>query len=52
MDHLFSSPEKPKEIPARRVNGNRKSADKTISSEADMDVDDSMFIHGSILRQN
>ncbi|KAG4419931.1 hypothetical protein IFR04_006968 [Cadophora malorum] len=41
MDHLFSSPEKPKEIPARRVNGNRKSADKTISSEADMDVDDS-----------
>ncbi|PVH82905.1 hypothetical protein DL98DRAFT_126452 [Cadophora sp. DSE1049] len=41
MDHLFSSPEKPKELPARRVNGNRKNADKTISSEADMDVDDS-----------
>ncbi|KAK0122260.1 hypothetical protein ONS95_010510 [Cadophora gregata] len=41
MDHLFSSPEKPKEASARRVNGNRKNADKTISSEADMDVDES-----------
>ncbi|KAH9217183.1 kinetochore CENP-C fungal-like protein [Leptodontidium sp. 2 PMI_412] len=41
MDHLFSSPEKPKELPARRINGNRKNIDKTISSEADMDVDES-----------
>ncbi|KAG4441163.1 hypothetical protein IFR05_003384 [Cadophora sp. M221] len=41
MDHLFSSPEKPKELPARRINGNRLAVDKTISSEADMDVDES-----------
>ncbi|KAH7370703.1 putative centromere protein 3 [Rhexocercosporidium sp. MPI-PUGE-AT-0058] len=38
MDHLFSSPEKPKEVPAGRLNGNRKHVDKTISSEADMDL--------------
>ncbi|CZS88599.1 uncharacterized protein RAG0_00296 [Rhynchosporium agropyri] len=42
MDGLFSSPEKPKEQPARNLNGgNRKNADKTISSEAEMDLDDS-----------
>ncbi len=41
MDHLFSSPEKPKELPARKVNGGRKNANSTISSEADMDVGES-----------
>ncbi|KAL2066524.1 hypothetical protein VTL71DRAFT_2595 [Oculimacula yallundae] len=42
MDGLFSSPEKPKEVPARQLNGgSRKNVDKTISSEADMDVDES-----------
>ncbi|CAL3967032.1 unnamed protein product [Diplocarpon coronariae] len=41
MDHLFSSPEKPTAVPARKVNGARKNANSTISSEADMDVGDS-----------
>ncbi|KAK2624312.1 hypothetical protein QTJ16_006262 [Diplocarpon rosae] len=38
MDHLFSSPEKPTAVPARKVNGARKNMNTTISSEADMDV--------------
>jgi hypothetical protein len=34
MDHLFSSPEKS----TRKVNGNRRNADTTISSEEDMEM--------------
>ncbi|KAE8449685.1 hypothetical protein EG329_007460 [Mollisiaceae sp. DMI_Dod_QoI] len=41
MDHLFSSPEKPKAKSLQRVNGVNRNANATISSEEDMDVDDS-----------
>lgn len=41
MDHLFSSPEKPKERSVRRMNGASKNANTTISSESDMDVGES-----------
>ncbi|KAJ5038937.1 uncharacterized protein L3040_006612 [Drepanopeziza brunnea f. sp. 'multigermtubi'] len=40
MDHLFSSPEKEKEATARKANGARN-MNATISSEEDMDVDES-----------
>jgi centromere protein C len=42
MDGLFSSPEKPKNRSAQKVNGARKNANATISNEEDMDVGDSM----------
>lgn len=41
MDHLFSSPEKPKAKSVQGVNGANKNANGTLTSEEDMDVDDS-----------
>lgn len=47
MDHLFSSPEKPKNKHLTKVNGNgggkNMNATET-SEEEDMDIDDSMLI--------
>lgn len=40
MDHLFSSPEK--SAKGKGVSGRGRNANGTISSEEDMDVDDSM----------
>ncbi|KUJ08599.1 uncharacterized protein LY89DRAFT_659049 [Mollisia scopiformis] len=40
MDHLFSSPEKPKAKSVQRMNGTNKNANATISSEEDMEVDE------------
>lgn len=41
-DHLFSSPEKP----LKHINGNRKNANATLSSEEDMDVAESETLPG------
>jgi hypothetical protein len=40
MDHLFSSPEKGTK--ARGMNGHRRNTDATISSEEDMEMEESM----------
>lgn len=44
MDNLFSSPAKPKEPSTRKVNGAHKNTNTTISSEEEMDVDESMLL--------
>lgn len=44
MDHLFSSPEKPKSKPLNRIRGNGNSMNGTITEEEDMDEGESMFI--------
>jgi centromere protein C len=40
MDHLFSSPDKPKAKPIQRLNGTSKNANATISTSEDMEVDE------------
>ena len=50
MDHIFSSPEKPKAKSAQRVNGTNKNSNGTLTSEEDMDVDDSRSIIGRHMR--
>jgi len=42
MDGLFSSPEKPQSKASQKVNGTRKNANATLTSEEDMDEGDSM----------
>lgn len=51
MDHLFSSPEKARDSTARKTNGARN-MNATISSEAEMDVDESMSFLGESTRVN
>jgi centromere protein C len=41
MDHLFSSPEKPRGKPLKKINGNPKNPNASISTEEDMDVGES-----------
>jgi hypothetical protein len=47
MDHLFSSPEKVSKN--KKANGMAKNLNATISSEEDMDVDDSKYKIRSLL---
>jgi centromere protein C len=50
MDHLFSSPEKPRGKLLKKINSNPKNPSSSMSSEEDMDVGESKSLASKTCR--